>query len=279
MIRITWLGCAAYILDLDGTRLMFDPFFYRQKNEKTNPTLKTKREDVKDISGIFITHAHFDHISDAGWFAEYRNVPVYGSRIAKKNIIKWAEGKIFEDSGHELTEKGIANLLVVEAEDIIKINDNVSVEVIKSAHILFDKETIDARTKNKEFTKQMRTLAPLFKELPKGKVFAYCVHYKNKKIIAYGSLWEKFKDILKKFENCEIFIPPLAGNSALNIAKKGGTMVDILKPKVVIPTHWDDFWPPVSRFEDLGPFHDYMKKNHPDVKIINLEIDEEIIIK
>ena len=26
-IKFTWLGTASYILDLDGTRLLFDPFF------------------------------------------------------------------------------------------------------------------------------------------------------------------------------------------------------------------------------------------------------------
>jgi len=27
------------------------------------------------------------------------------------------------------------------------------------------------------------------------------------------------------------------------MAKKAGKMVDILKPKVVIPVHWDNFYP------------------------------------
>ena len=91
-IKITWLGTANFVLDLDGIKLLFDPFFLR--NEKATPVLKTKRENLKNLSAIFITHGHFDHITDAGWFAENLNVPVYCSETAKENIIKWAEGKI-----------------------------------------------------------------------------------------------------------------------------------------------------------------------------------------
>ena len=277
MIKLTWLGCAAFIIDLDGTRLMFDPFFYRQENENASPKLKTNKEDIGNIHAIFIIHGYFDHITDAGWFAENKNIPVYGSAVAKENIINWAEGKILEEMAHEFTDKGKNNLHTVKAEDIVKINNEITVEVLKSNHIRFDAETIMARLKNKDFRKQMKSLIPL-KHLTKGDVYAYCIHFKGKKIVIYGSLYEKFKDILKKFEDCDIFIAPLAGNSATHIAKKMAVMIDLLKPKIVIPTHWDDFWPPVSRFEDLGPFHEYMKKSHPDIQIIKLEIDTELII-
>ena len=280
MIKIRWLGCAGYILDLDGTKIMFDPFFYRQTNENTRPVLKTKREDIKDIiSAIFITHGHFDHITDAGWFAEFRNIPVYSSKVARENIIKWAQGRIFREHGHELTDKGKSNLHIVQEEEIVKINENLSVEVIKSAHIKFDDETIQWRLKNREFRKQMKNLTPLIKELPQGRVFAYCIHYKDKKIVTYGSLYEKFKDTYRKFKDCHIFIPPLAGNSAQNMAKVADVMVEILKPKIIIPTHGDDFWPPISRFEDLGPFNQLMEEKYPNIRIVNLEIDNEMVIE
>ena len=41
-IKLTWLGTAAYILDLDGIKLMFDPFFFRQLNEKANLVIATE---------------------------------------------------------------------------------------------------------------------------------------------------------------------------------------------------------------------------------------------
>ncbi|GAG89499.1 unnamed protein product, partial [marine sediment metagenome] len=126
--------------DLDGTRLMFDPFFYR--NDKASPVLKTKREDVKDISAIFITHGHFDHATDAAWYAENLDVPVYCCAKTKQNMIDWAEGKILESYSHPLSEKGKNNINIIEFGDKIKISDQIEVEAVKSRHIKFDKESI-----------------------------------------------------------------------------------------------------------------------------------------
>ena len=180
-IKITWLGCAAYILDLDGTKLMFDPFFYRQKNPKTDPPLKTNREDIKEISGIFISHGHIDHITDAGWFAQNINAPVYCSEIAKENIIRWASGEIIEEEAHELTEKGKNNINVVDWGDKIKINEDIQVEILKSKHIIFDANTIIARLKSREFWKEVKSIKP-FSKLKAGKVLAFCIYFKDRKI-------------------------------------------------------------------------------------------------
>ena len=89
-------------------------------------------------------------------------------------------------------------------------------------------------------------------------------------------MYEKDEDLLRKHGDCDIFVAPLAGNSAKHIAEKGGKMVDLLEPKVVVPLHWDDFYPPISRQEDLEPFHGYMKEKHPNVEVALPEIDAEM---
>ncbi|MHA1344229.1 MAG: MBL fold metallo-hydrolase, partial [Promethearchaeota archaeon] len=153
------------------------------------------------------------------------------------------------------------------------------IEVIKSKHIKFDAETIWARLKSKEFWKELKNIIPYGKGFPRGEVFGFATFYKNKRIIFFGSLYHKYKEILEQYKNCDIFIAPLAGNSKKHLAKKGGQMIDILKPKIVIPIHWDDFFPPISREEDLKPFHLFMKQKHPDIKVLMLEIDKETIIE
>jgi len=277
-IKITWLGCASYILDLNGTRLLFDPFFYRQINKKANPKLKTKQEDIKNVAAIFITHGHFDHCTDAGWFAENLDIPVYCSETAKNNMIRWAEGKIMEDHTHALSERGKNNIKPIDYFEKIKISNDITVESVKLKHIRFDAETIWSRLKSKEFRKSIKSLKPLGLGFRKGKVFGFYIYYKDIKVFTFGSLYEKDKETLKKYQNIDILIAPLAGNSAKHLAIKGGKIIDLLKPKIVIPHHWDDFWPPVSRIEDLKPFFKYMGENLPDIIIKMLEIDKEITI-
>ncbi len=273
-IKFTWFGTASYILDLDGKRLLFDPFFYR--NSLATPKLKTKKEQITNIEAIFISHGHFDHLTDAGWFAENINIPVYCSEVAKENMINWAEGKILEDESYPISNKGKDNIKTCEYFDKIQVSENIEVELIKSEHIKFDFNTIASRLFSWKVWKQIGRISKYGKGFPMGNVFGFCTRYNGRSIVAFGSLWHEYEDILKKYENCDVFIAPLAGNSKKNIAKKGGKMVDILKPKIVIPVHWDNFFPPISRTEDLSPFFKYMEINHPNIEIIVPEIDNEI---
>ncbi len=276
MIKLIWYGTANYVLDLDGTRLLFDPFFYR--NSKSTPILKTKKENVEDINGIFITHGHFDHITEAGWFAENQNTPIYCSETAKDNIIRWAEGKIIEDEIHELSEKGRNNIKISHEFDKIDLSEDVTVEVIKSEHVKFDLNTILSRLFSWKVLKEIKKLSIYGKGFPMGDVFGFCTSFKGKKIVSFGSLWHEYEDILEKYENCDVFVAPLAGNSKKNLAKKGGRIVDLLKPKIIVPVHWDNFFPPISRTEDLRPFFKYIEINHPNIEIIMPKIDEEIFL-
>jgi L-ascorbate metabolism protein UlaG (beta-lactamase superfamily) len=275
-VKITWLGTASYILDIEGTRLLFDPFFYR--NEQSTPVLKTKRENVKNISAIFLTHGHFDHAIDAGFFAETLDVPVYCSETAKDNIIRWAEGKIIEEPTFLLTDKGKKNIIPINFFEKIKISEEIIVESIKSEHVVFDIRTILSKLFSWKVLRKIRTLIRYGKGFPAGKVFGFCIFFNNKKIVSFGSLCPEFPDILKKYENCDIFLAPLAGNSKQHIAEKAGKMIDSLKPKIIIPIHWDDFFPPISWTVDLNPFFKYMEKSYPEKKIIMLDFDEETLI-
>jgi len=273
LVKITWFGTACYILDIKGTKLLFDPFFFR--NEQSTPILNTKREDVKDISAIFVTHGHFDHLTDAAFFAETLGVPVYCSETAKENMINWAEGKIIEKYTYPLSDKGKNNIKSIDYFERIEINDKITVESIKSEHIVFDARTLLSKFFSWKLLKQLRSLLPYRKGFPVGKVFGFCTYFNNKKILSFGSLCHKFPEKFERYENCDIFFAPLAGNSKKHIAEKAGIIINLLNPKIIIPIHWDDFFPPISWNVKLRPFFKHMEKNHPEKKIIILKFDEE----
>jgi len=275
-IKIKWFGTANYILELGNVRLHFDPFFFR--NENSFPELQTKKEEIKDINAIFISHGHFDHITEAGWLAENLEIPVYCFEIAKENIINHVEGKIIEDQKYSISEVAKNRIKTCKFHDKIQISPEVSVELIKSEHIKFDLVTILSRLFSWKFLKQIKSMAHLGKAFLMGDVFGFSTTYLDKNIISFGSLWHEYEDELRKHENCDIFIVPLAGNSKRHMAKKAGKMVDILKPKVVIPVHWDNFYPPISRLENLNPFYKYMENKHPNILIMMPKMDEEIVI-
>ena len=70
----------------------------------------------------------------------------------------------------------------------------------------------------------------------------------------------------------DILLVPLQGHSRITqIAHK---YVTALQPKVVIPNHQDNFFPPISTRVDPQPFAELVKQTNPDTVIKILEINE-----
>ncbi|MEM0156440.1 MAG: metal-dependent hydrolase [Thermoplasmataceae archaeon] len=59
MVKLQWLGHAAWVVDFNKTRMVIDPFL------TGNPKAAMKESDLKDIDYILVTHTHSDHLGDA----------------------------------------------------------------------------------------------------------------------------------------------------------------------------------------------------------------------
>ena len=58
MPKLTYLGHDVFVLEHDGTRIIFDPFL------TGNPIATAKPEDIK-VDYVLLTHGHGDHLGDA----------------------------------------------------------------------------------------------------------------------------------------------------------------------------------------------------------------------
>lgn len=81
-ISVTWCGHATWLFEVDGHRILLDPFL------DNNPSAKTRASDV-ECDSILITHGHFDHIADASSIAKRTGARVY----AIHEISVWLEGQ------------------------------------------------------------------------------------------------------------------------------------------------------------------------------------------
>jgi len=57
-VSFKWLGHSAYLLEIDGRKVLIDPFL------TGNPTAASKAEDL-EAEVILMTHAHGDHVGDS----------------------------------------------------------------------------------------------------------------------------------------------------------------------------------------------------------------------
>lgn len=59
MVKLKWLGHAAWLITFSKTTIIIDPFL------TNNPKAAIKPDEINKLDYIFITHSHFDHVGDA----------------------------------------------------------------------------------------------------------------------------------------------------------------------------------------------------------------------
>src|ERR1700693_188175 len=84
-VVVRWLGNANFEFAYKGKVYLFDAYFDRTPRSHD---IGFKAADVSKAEAIFVSHAHFDHISDIGPVARQTGAPVIGApltaEIAKK---------------------------------------------------------------------------------------------------------------------------------------------------------------------------------------------------
>ena len=78
-IVVRWLGWTNYELAYRGNVFLLDAYYDR--GPRSHP-IGVAPTDIKLAHGIFIGHAHFDHISDAAFVARLTGAPVFGASFA-----------------------------------------------------------------------------------------------------------------------------------------------------------------------------------------------------
>src|SRR4051794_12523114 len=79
VVVIRWLGNANFEFAYKGKVYLFDAYFNRTPRAHN---IGFKAEDIKKAEAIFVSHAHFDHISDIGIIAKQTGAPVVGAPIS-----------------------------------------------------------------------------------------------------------------------------------------------------------------------------------------------------
>ena len=85
MVVIRWLGNANFEFSYKGKVYLFDAYFDR--TPRSHP-IGFKAADVSKAEAIFVSHAHFDHISDIGTVAKQTAAPVIGAPITAETAKK-----------------------------------------------------------------------------------------------------------------------------------------------------------------------------------------------
>ena len=277
-IKITWYGTACFVLDLGNYRLMLDPFFDR--NPKSQPVSMAKKEEVPPIDAVLVTHAHFDHVTSIPYFLHRDHCRVLGDAQVKTNITLLGIGEGLPDLPERIDPSDLATVESVIPDNKYPLKKNnatiATATPIQSQHIRFDAYQVFRVLFNLEVLRNRRKLLAYGKKLPKGNVLGWEIAYQGKRIVVFGSLYDKTPEYFAKFSPCDLLFIPLAGRN--NITKPGLNVSRAFQPRRVIPTHYDHFFPPISQWTDIARYESRMKQEMPNTQIIRPGIGTPFVV-
>lgn len=72
MVKLKWLGHAAWLVSFSKTKVLIDPFL------TNNPKAAMKESDISGVDYIMVTHNHMDHLGDAFTISKRTGAKIVG---------------------------------------------------------------------------------------------------------------------------------------------------------------------------------------------------------
>lgn len=209
-MKITYVGHSAFILEEGNFKAIIDPFI------TGNPMTSFKPEDIADLSHIFVTHGHGDHIGDTEELAKANDVLV----ISNAEISDY------------LSEKGLkVHSMHIGGRHSFDFGKVKLTPALHGSAITTEKGKIDG-----------------------GNPCGFLIEVNGKKVYHLGDTGLTMDMRLVESENIDVALVPIGGNYTMDI-DDAIKAVDFIKPKIVIPMHYDTF--PVIKADPT----EFAKKN------------------
>jgi len=256
-MEIRFYGYNTFIIKSDDKIIAIDPgadlYFFRFKS-------LIPKNEWKDITHIFVTHGDPDH----HWYTDRVAEASGAAVICNKSMLKEINGRNLmlgpRDRGLAFT-KTIKNLHTVSVDETIEL-DGMKITGIKTAHgpVTF-------------------RLGPFSKTLHPGPdermgygSIGFNIFIDEKNIVNLGDTL-LHEEEWKVIENTDVLMIPIGGKIPRNTMdeREALTAVEIIKPKVVIPCHYNC---PALFSKKYNPADDKMFKDEVEEKGIRCVILE-----
>ena len=240
-IKLRWLGNAGFEFRIMQTTLIVDPFLTRPKLHqvffgRVQPDENSLEKYIPHCDHILVTHTHFDHCMDAPSIARRTRATVHGSHNTCQ--LMRAAG-LPEAQVHEIT-----------CQDEFQIG-GIDITVLPAAHPWLPGYTRGRLTANLRF--------PL--RLPAYRMdgcFSFLLQAGGKRMLVWNSTHSQGApqaDLL----TCR----------AVSGQRWYRELLNDVKPNLILPQHWDDFFRPLS--EKPLPFFSTPRPGIPPLQRIDLQ--------
>lgn len=248
-MELKWLGTAGFEFKTGNHTFFVDPFLSR--NKQAHPKQDICPSELSPVDQIFISHGHFDHIRDIPQIALQNSPGIYCSTLVAEHLIN---------------KKIDSSQIVPIAHDQIMFDFQAfQAQAFFSTHIRFDLLLV-LSTLLRMNLKILNYLS-LLRNYPCGQVLSWRFFIEDKIIQFFGSGGSTLSELeILRNPPIDILLVPLQGHS--NICDIGLEYVRVLKPKIVIPHHFDNFFPPISQQVNIQAFIEKMHSDYPQTRVV-----------
>ncbi len=235
-MKLRWFTAAAFTLTEGETVLSFDPFL--------GLPLGTRWPDLNggtfsEVSVVFVTHGHFDHILEMPMLLAGSKAPVYATATPCKTLER-----------HGVPAD---RLRTIRPGDAVEVGP-FRVTAYPGRHCRFDRplirQTVWSSRLWRHLPRALRLLRYLIEYPEKGETLFYEVTAGGKRIEIMGSL-----GLCPEADyptGADALILPYQGRSDLQDYSL--PFVERLRPKAVYLDHYDDSFPPLTADMDTNAF-------------------------
>ena len=253
MVEIEWLGTAGFRITYTSGSFLIDPYVMR--NERATPPQPLGPADLRSDGPIFLSHGHFDHASDVPEIMSGTGAVAHGSATALASILR---------AGAPLTQ-----LRAMHDGETLGSRD-FTAQAFASRHIHFDARLVLSTLRRLRWDEL--TAMNLALRYPAGACMSWRFTCDDLAIHHFGSAGSTEAELRRLgAQRTDVLLIALQGHSRIvDIALRH---VEVLRPRIVIPHHHDNFYPPISRTQDISPFVDGVRKRWPKVEVLTPAIN------
>jgi hypothetical protein len=192
---------------------------------------------------------------------------------------------IFKEYSFHLTDADWARVHTVTAGDRAEISSHdgsirLRATAIKSGHVRFDAYSVLRVVFNFGVIRRLGYYSKFLLGFPMKEVLGWELQVESggesRRIVFFGSLCKKYASALRQCGGCDYAFLPLAGRK--NILPYASVVTKALQPRVVIPVHHDDFFPPISYAVDYNNYAEWLERTLPGTKLVKLPPEQPTIL-
>lgn len=249
-MQLTWLGAGGFKVDTsEGATLLIDPYLSRP--ELAQPFLPIQLTDLTLVDEIFLTDGRFDHALDIPALAQQTGAIIHAGEPVCQRLI-----------GRGVSAHNLEQIVPQTPKKVGSLSWQALASHAKGA------DTIPAVRRLIRNLQMPAHLGDLVRAWPPGEEVAYFFRIDGLSVLHLSSThWTE-----AEVQDLRPDIVLLPVESQPDMSAAAARLAALLKPKIVIPHHWDNYFPPLSRLGDLSRFKSALQALAPQIRVYQPEI-------